>query len=697
MKYFFMVLIIVGMLCARDWSVFVYMAADNDLANFADLDLTEMQEIGSSDDVAVVVQVDKPNIGARRLIILQSDAVELEDLGIIDMCDWQTLAQFLEWGIRNYPADKYCVVLWDHGSGWTKAPKKSFGADWSSGNVLSVSEGELKRAVRTAYNRTGEKIDIFCFDACLMGLVEVVYDIKDYIRTFVGPQIICPLEGFRYDEILGEIAADPGMNRNECATVIVQTTVDNYVDVQPVVYGAADVTYLGQVKQSLDEFIVSFIADGERQMLADIRESVQTIPTFGTIPSLTNEHVDCGDFINRLYEYDANEQTQSLATAYDRLIVASAYWGDDFVHTTGLTIYFPYDYPDFKQLIDNYVGLTWAEESEWLPFLNWYYDADDIRPTDITLTSSDVGADNDFRLAWNSAFDLAPVTYSVVETYGAFPVFTDPCEDTSQWNVNGFSLLSTNVYSGNYSFFSGNVSNLDNYMETRNPISIEDLGLLSIFLDYNTEDMADSLIIEYGLFTDVHYGFSDGWQERRVILPPGTSNLKISYRTNTTTNRGGCYIDDITLYNLVPGRYIQQNYADTMLYVFNKLRGQREYAVYAEDSYGNTGNVSTSVAVSIDDYAVPYSLPNPFQTSCTIVIDVPPEIEPAIEIYAISGRLVRRFSANEIENNRAYWDGRDEQGREVGSGLYYVVVSGESEFGPSNVFFKRIGKIARQR
>jgi hypothetical protein len=690
-----MFMIAAGLLHARQWSVFVYMAADNDLANFADLDLAEMQEIGSRDDVTIIVQVDKPSIGARRLLILQNDVLELENLGIIDMCDWQTLAQFLEWGIRYYPADRYCVVLWDHGSGWTRTSEKSFGEDWSSGSVLSVAAGELRQAVRTAYNRTGEKIDLFCFDACLMGMVEVVYDIKDYIRTYVGPQIICPLEGFPYDRILAEVVADPGMNRNECAAVIVETTVDNYVDVQPVVYGAVDATHFGELKQSLDECAESFTRTEDRLTLADTRESVQTIPTFGTIPSLTNEHVDCGDFINQLYTHYANAHTQSLVTAYNRLIVASAYWGDDFDRTTGLTIYFPYDYPDFRQLLDNYLGLTWAQETQWLKLLNWYYDADDIRPTDVTLSSSDVGGDNDFRLTWSSAFDLAPVTYSVVETGQPILFFSDPCEDSSQWYFSGFSLSSANVYAGNYSFFSGNASNLDNYVETRDPIHIDDLGLLSIFLDYNTEDMADSLIIEYGLFADVHYGFSDGWQERRVVLPPGVHNLKISYRTNSTTNRGGCYIDGITVHNLPQGRFIQQRFTDTTLYIYNKLLGQVlgqwQYAVHAADDYSNTSNVSAFVAVSIDNYAVPYSLPNPFQTSCYIIVDVPYDINPVIEVYALSGRLVRKFDVHEIENSRAEWDGKDEQGREVGSGVYYVVVR------DVNGSFQRTGKIARQR
>ncbi len=692
-KRFLILFIFPIILFARAWSVFVYMAADNDLSNFADEDLAEMQLVGSNDDIAVVVQVDQPVIGARRLLVLEGSTVELADLGIVDMCDWQTLAQFIEWGIRNFPADRYCVILWDHGTGWTRIGSKSFGRDWSSGNVMSVAEGELKRAVRTAYDRTREKIDLFGFDACLMQLTEVVYEIKDYIRAFVGPQIICPLEGYRYDEILTAMHADPGMNRRELGTVIVQTSVENYIDVQPVVYAAVDILYLRELVLALDNVLTSFMSGSDRPVIADIRESVQTIPTFGDIPSQDDEHVDLGDFIHHLDDAVASTATQSLVTAYDRLVVASEHWGEDFAQTTGLTVYFPYDYPDFKQLVDNYVGLTWAQETQWPRFLNWYYDADDMRPTDVTLTSSDVGADNDFRLTWDASYDLSPVTYSIVEIMGLESgLFYSACEDTDQWYVDGFSLSSTNVYAGNYSFFSGNTSNLDNSIETRNPIFIEDLGILSIFLDYNTEDMADSLIIEYGSFIDVHYGLSDGWQERTVILPPGNNTLKISYRTNSTTNRGGCYVDEIEVTG-INGRYIRQNLSDTTLYIYNKLLGNAlyGYVVYPQDSYNNTGNVSNISTVVIPTFAVPYSLPNPFQTSCDIIIDAPGGIELIVEVYALSGRLVRKFSAQEIQDDRVYWDGKDTKGRDVGSGLYYVVAR------DMNGSFKRIGKIARQR
>ena len=169
-------------LLAREWTALVYMAADNDLAQWADSDLVEMEAIGSSDDFAILVQIDKPAIGARRLLVNRGVSQELHNLGVVDMCNWETLHDFLLWGVQNYPADKYFAILWDHGTGWTLTPSKSFGNDWSSGSQLSISNGDLRRAISTTYSNTGQEIHLFAFDACLMQQLEVAFEVKDYCK-----------------------------------------------------------------------------------------------------------------------------------------------------------------------------------------------------------------------------------------------------------------------------------------------------------------------------------------------------------------------------------------------------------------------------------------------------------------------------------------------------------------------------------
>ncbi len=676
------------LLFGREWTALVYMAADNSLASLADSDLVEMQIVGSSDDVAIVVQVDKPYIGARRLLVNRGTSVVLQDLGIIDMCDWRTLSDFIEWGTQNYPAEKFCVVLWDHASGWTLMPRKSFGSDWSSGNQLSISNGDFQKAISTAYDHTGEKIGVFAFDACVMQQIEVAFEIKDFAKIFLAPQNVCPLEGFRYDRIFEKLDDEPGIDEFQLAQHIVRINVENYVDIQPVVYGAINMARLSELRRRMDKCMRSLMANQSNQDLIELREAVQTIPLLGQVPSPQDELIDWGDFISSVHEMIRSPESEQLLYAYNTTIVEADYWGENFSRTTGLTIWFPFRYLPFKQLLDDYINLTWAQ-SQWPRFLNWFYGEDDIRPTPIEITIGKVGENNDFVIRWPASYDLAPVTYTVIEAEDTLPIFEEDCEDPSDWYFNGFSSSTDPVHSGSYSFFSGDASNLLSSAETREPILIEDVGLLSMYLHYNTEEMADSLIIEYGSLRDVHYGLSNGWKERRLILPAGNHNLKISYHTNASVNKGGCYIDDIKIYNLCKGRYLREYCADTAVYLFNKLRGTYYYAVYPQDLFENRGNVSSLARVVLERHAVPYSIPSPFQSGCTLILDYPDTVHPTVHIFSISGRKIREFNADEIENKTIFWDGKDEHGRDVGSGLYFVLLKGDS--------FKRIGKVARQR
>lgn len=675
-------------LVAQEWTMLVYVAADNDLAQWADSDLVEMERFGSDHNVSVVVQIDKPAIGAKRLLVGQGSSLVIQDLGIIDMCAWETLSDFIYWGMMNFPARHYCVILWDHGSGWTAKSDRSFGADWSSGNVLSIASGDFQRALSTAYEYTGRRIDLFAFDACLMQQIEVAFETKDYASLFVAPQSVMPLAGFRYDTILQRLHADVSMGAAELAQIVVQSTVENYGGIQAVALSAIDLRKLNGLMQVLMDVERQMMMESPNQLLYTARQTVQSIPAIGCTPDTTDDFVDLGDLIFKMPDAYAHIDFNQLIAAYDQTIVHCDYWGEAFKNTTGLTVWFPDLYQQFKQLLQNYQNLDWVQ-SNWLSFLNWFYDCDDIRPTDLLLTATTPGSDNDFRLYWNESYDLAPVQYHVVQAEGMDPVFADACEDSNLWNFSGFVLSTYNPHTGSHSFFSGNVGDLNSYIETKENVVIEDVGLLSIYLHYSTEDMVDSLVIQCGDFRDVHYGHSNGWIERRAVLPSGEHPIRVSYHTNATNNQGGCYVDDVNLYELTNGRFIRRELLDTTLYVFNNLRGNYLLTAYAEDAYANKSNTSNSINVSVTDYAVPYSIPNPFQTSCYIAVDFPDTLEPSVEIYSLRGKRIRTFGPALILDGRVHWDGRDDAGRDVGSGIYFVLVR--------DTGFKKIGKIARQR
>ncbi len=116
-----------------DWTVLVYMSADNDLERYFAGDLNEMERVGSTEAINVVVQVDRAEgfdaregdwTEARRLFVrrdasiftLSSEVVAA--LGEVNMGDAATLQDFVTWAIQTYPARRYALIFWNHGAGW---------------------------------------------------------------------------------------------------------------------------------------------------------------------------------------------------------------------------------------------------------------------------------------------------------------------------------------------------------------------------------------------------------------------------------------------------------------------------------------------------------------------------------------------------------------------------------------------------
>ncbi|HPH61918.1 MAG TPA: clostripain-related cysteine peptidase, partial [Candidatus Syntrophosphaera sp.] len=115
---------------AADWTVLVYMAADNNLWQNAAADVNSMEAAALPANLDLIVQTDMPagsdHPGGQRRKI-RADALPyitsplLEDLGPIDSGDPQTLQSFINWGFQQYPSQRKMLVIWGHGDNWFKA------------------------------------------------------------------------------------------------------------------------------------------------------------------------------------------------------------------------------------------------------------------------------------------------------------------------------------------------------------------------------------------------------------------------------------------------------------------------------------------------------------------------------------------------------------------------------------------------
>lgn len=181
-----------------DWLLLVYMDADNSLgtSGAVDTNLRQLMAVGSDETVRIVVLLDRNGFGDAGVYLIQhNNMVRDNDTGNlipssneINMGDGATLRAFLNYSTK-FGRNHTFLVLWDHGSGW-----KGFCTDSQSKDSLSLSE--IKGALE------GFDIDVLGIDACEGALVEVVYELRNSAKYFVGSQKDEPESGWNYTVLL---------------------------------------------------------------------------------------------------------------------------------------------------------------------------------------------------------------------------------------------------------------------------------------------------------------------------------------------------------------------------------------------------------------------------------------------------------------------------------------------------------------
>lgn len=250
-----------------------YMAADNNLAYFAKKNLDQQAQIGSNNLLNIVTELDTRLAGNKKvtklyyvkknqLVILNNDDTKKQKL---DSGDPETLVNFCRFAIKNFPADHYVLILWNHGTGIIDIGQYSaFNSsklfrynpeinmleldrsipflefitpslpdprglcfDDTTGHYIS-NQG-LEYALNTICNEClgGKKIDIIGFDACLMSMLEIGNILKDYAEYMVGSQEVELALGWRYDTVLAP-AAQQKITMEFFAQHLVETYHDMY-------------------------------------------------------------------------------------------------------------------------------------------------------------------------------------------------------------------------------------------------------------------------------------------------------------------------------------------------------------------------------------------------------------------------------------------------------------------------------------
>ncbi len=176
------------------WTFMLYLVADsaddgNNLLDMLDTGfgnglLARLRQQVPNPQVQVVVELDGPNYGdTRRMVLTPSGQFSELWRGELPMDDPDTLSSFVRWARQDYPANYYYLAIAGHGNGYQ-------GTAWddTSGPNAYLSAAELRKALEDASGNGAKPIDVLHLDSCLMGLLDVAYELRDHVNYLVVSQ-----------------------------------------------------------------------------------------------------------------------------------------------------------------------------------------------------------------------------------------------------------------------------------------------------------------------------------------------------------------------------------------------------------------------------------------------------------------------------------------------------------------------------
>jgi len=411
-----------------DWTVMIFMVGDNNLNDQALADLREIKEAGSSKDITVIVETDLSKGPTNRYLITRDRTLE-EDVD----AQWpetrpEVLKDFLHWSIKYHPAKRYMLLLWGHGRALDsfevpadlpdandidprvrqavirrrnerlsrgKKPRKG-SQDAKPFFIIcpddearhAISNMELKEILESVSHKIdGGKIHVLGMVACLMGMFEMCYELRNAAHYMIASESLIPDTSLPFDKVIPFLIENPKIEPEDVCRTIVSAFKTFYVEDEemPVQLSAFDLTKAEQLRTIIDEFaqlLIAKINAGDKDTLNAVLGS-----HFQTQRYDEDQFFDLYDFCYMLKGNCTNQEICDLcqrimdgigSEKQRNFVVASECNSKAMEFSYGLAIYFPWG--ELNPVRYSTLDFTRAPSSNrphspWLDFLTTYVDS----------------------------------------------------------------------------------------------------------------------------------------------------------------------------------------------------------------------------------------------------------------------------------------------------------------------------------
>jgi hypothetical protein len=227
------------------------------------------------------------------------------------MAEGESLSDFIRWTKENYPADRYMLVLWDHGGGFPLGYGMDQLNERADGEQIMPCS-DLVEAVRDG----GVQFDLIGFDTCLMQDIDLAYSLEPYTDYFLASEESESGYGWNYTLGFSELAKNPGLGTEDFGTYMI-ASFDPYntilregeVDTGSTL-SLLDMTYVAPARKKLDTLF-----DEEKKAIGEDSDNYANISIAASGAYAFNGKIqlDLIDYLERLagMDYDNNILTDA--------------------------------------------------------------------------------------------------------------------------------------------------------------------------------------------------------------------------------------------------------------------------------------------------------------------------------------------------------------------------------------------------
>ena len=329
-------------------TILVYMCGTDleSRSGMASSDLQEMAQAALGDKINLIVYTGGCNNWKISGISTQTNQIyqvldggklrRLEsDMGNLPMTDPSTLASFIQYGASNFKADRYELILWDHGGGSVSGygyDEKSYGMGRKNG---SMNLAGINQALKAG----GVKFDFIGFDACLMATMETALMLNPYADYLIASEETEPGIGWYYTDWLTKLGQNTSMSTLEMGKNIIDSFVETCqrkVNGQKATLSIIDLAELANTAPSdftmFSRSISSLVQENEYKTVSDARNLTRE---FGS-----GSGIDQVDLVHLAMNLGTEEGSDLAATLKEAVKYNRT--SSNMTNAYGLSIYFPY-------------------------------------------------------------------------------------------------------------------------------------------------------------------------------------------------------------------------------------------------------------------------------------------------------------------------------------------------------------------